>query len=57
MHVRKDLKKMMRNWRGRQVVQPSETKGDKTPVGSSPAKSSSPVKESAKEIESSGVLV
>jgi hypothetical protein len=47
MHMRKDMKKMMRNWKGRQVVQPSETKGDKTPVSASPAK----------EIESSGVLV
>jgi len=24
-HVRKDLKKLMKNWRGRQVAQPSET--------------------------------
>jgi hypothetical protein len=46
-YMRNDLKKMMRNWKGRQVVQPSEG-GEKGKV-----------KEEAerKDVESSGVLV
>jgi short-subunit dehydrogenase len=43
-HVRKDLKKLMKNWRGRQVAQPSEA-GDDTKV------------KNGKELEASAVLL
>ncbi|KAF2670912.1 dehydrogenase/reductase SDR family member 8 precursor [Microthyrium microscopicum] len=34
-HVRKDLKKMMINWKGRQVAQPSEKSANSSPIESS----------------------
>lgn len=54
--VRKDLRGLMENWNGRQVVQPSESKKE-LEGGESESEANTPVGDGSRSVDASGVLV